>query len=136
MIDTPGTLDNTDVLTTVLDRADFAIVPMNPEALNVQPLKRTIEEHIVPRAVPYRILLNKIDRRRAGQLEDWEALVDNGLKMPRFNHHIRMSAAVADAPLDGKVVTQYTDTRQNQAAIFDYSSVGLELTSIWANEGN
>lgn len=39
----------------------------------------------------------------------------------------------ADAPLSGRVVTQYPDTRQNSNAIFDYTHVAMELISIWAN---
>lgn len=55
--------------------------------------------------------MSKIDRRRAGQLEDGERLVDDGLKLPRFKQYIRLYAAHADAPLTGRVVTQYPDTR-------------------------
>jgi chromosome partitioning protein len=132
-VDTPGSLDNTAVLSTVLDSADFVILPLNPEPLNTPALARTIREHIAPRGIDYRILLSKIDRRRGGQLEDWEKLVDEGLKLLRFKQHVRLSASIADAPLDGKVVTQYSDTRSHAAAIFDYNAVALELTSIWAN---
>jgi chromosome partitioning protein len=132
-VDTPGNLDNTEVLSTVLDSADFVILPLNPEPLNTPALARTIRQHILPRGLSYRVLLSKIDRRRGGQLEDWEKLVDDGLHLSRFKQHVRLSASIADAPLEGKVVTQYSDTRAHQAAIFDYNAVALELASIWAN---
>lgn len=133
-VDTPGSLEDTRVLSAVLDAADFVVLPLNPEPLNTPAMIRTIRQHIEPRGIPYRVLLSKIDRRRAGQLEDWERLVDDGLKLPRFRQYIRLYAAHADAPLGGRVVTQYPDTRQNSNAIFDYTHVAMELISIWANE--
>jgi chromosome partitioning protein len=132
-VDTPGSLEDTTVLSAVLDAADFVILPLNPEPLNTPAMVRTVRQHIAPRDLPHRVLLSKIDRRRPGQLEDWEQLVDNGLKLPRFKHYIRLYAAHADAPLEGKVVTQYADTRQNANAIFDYTHVAMELISLWAN---
>ena len=127
LIDTPGTLDNTQVLSAVLDVTDFAVLPLNPEPLAVPALRRTVAHHIVPRDLDYRVLLNKIDRRVFGQLEDWQKLVDDGLKMPRFNAYVRASKSIADGPLDGKVVTQYNDTRATQNAIFDFTTVAREL---------
>jgi chromosome partitioning protein len=132
-VDTPGSLEDTTVLSAVLDAADFVILPLNPEPLNTPAMVRTVRQHIAPRNLQHRVLLSKIDRRRPGQLEDWEQLVDNGLKLPRFKHYIRLYAAHADAPLEGKVVTQYADTRQNANAIFDYTHVAMELISLWAN---
>jgi chromosome partitioning protein len=130
LIDTPGSLEDTVVLDAVLDVSDFVILPLNPEPLNVPAFRRTVKEHINPRGLDYRVLLSKIERNRHGQLEDWEQLVDGGLHMPRFEGHIRKSASTADSPLAGKVVTQFTDTRANQAAIFDYTRVSHELRQI------
>ncbi|MDO8383913.1 MAG: ParA family protein [Microbacterium sp.] len=127
LIDTPGSLDNTAVLSAVLDVTDFVILPLNPEPLVVPALRRTVAQHITPRGLDYRVLLNRIDRRVFGQLEDWQELVDDGLKMPRFEGYIRASKSIADGPLDGKVVTQYSDTRATQNAIFDFTTVAREL---------
>lgn len=132
-VDTPGSLEDTSVLSAVLDVADFVVLPLNPEPLNTPALVRTVKQHIAPRDLPHRVLLSKIDRRRTGQLEDWEKLVDNGLKLPRFKQYVRLYAAHADAPLEGRVVTQYADTRQNANAIFDYTHVAMELMALWAN---
>lgn len=129
LVDTPGSLDNTAVLAAVLDVSDFAILPLNPEPLNIPALRKTISTLVEPRNLDYRVLLNKVDRRRQGQLEDWEQLVDS-LQMPRFEWHVRLSASIADGPMDGKVVTQYTDTRANRAAIYDYTAVSAELRRI------
>lgn len=133
LIDTPGNLEGTDILTAVLDVSDFVIVPLDPAPLSVGPTRRTISKFIEPRGIPYRVLLNRIDMREAGQLEDWTALVD-GLGLPRFKQHIRRYKLHSDAPLTGDVVTQYPDTRLAANAIFDFTSVALELTSIWAHQ--
>lgn len=127
VVDTPGSLEDTAVLSAVLDVSDFVILPLNPEPLVVPALRRTVAQHITPRGIDFRVLLNKIDRRIFGQLEDWQNLVDTGLKLPRFNGYIRASKSIADGPLDGKVVTQYSDTRATQNAIFDFTTVAKEL---------
>ena len=141
LIDTPGSHENTGVLAAVLKAADFVILPVEASAMAIESIADTVTAHVIPTGVDFRLLLNKVNRQRgAKRLEDWEALIDEGelvegrIGLPRFRNHIRLSASVEDAPLDGKVVTQYTDTRANQAAIFDYSTVAFELTSLWANE--
>ena len=135
IVDTPGSLQDTAILQVVLDNADFAIVPLTPDDLSVKPLVRTINEHIKPRAVPYRVLLSKIDQRNAGELEDWQALVDQ-LGLPRFRQAIRQYKAHKDAPSRGEVVTNYTATRANRNAIHDFDQVALELVSIWSRESS
>ena len=131
-VDTPGNLEGTAILSAVLDVSDFVIVPINPKPLSVEPTRRTVHELIEPRGIPYRVLLSEIDMREAGQLEDWQAIVD-GLELPRFKQHIRKYKAHSDAPVTGDVVTQYSDTRQTSNAIFDYTTVALELTALWAH---
>jgi chromosome partitioning protein len=132
-VDTPGNLTDTAILGAVLDVSDFAIVPMVPEALAVDPTRNTISKLIEPRGVPYRVLLGKVDMRVPNLLEDWVNLVDVSLKLPRFKQHIRQYKSISDSPLTGDVVTQYPDTRQTANAIYDYNAVALELTSIWAH---
>lgn len=127
IIDTPGSLRDTEVLEAVLDVSDFVILPIIPEGPVVGPLRRTIRELIEPRKVPYRVLLNRVDRRNYGQLEDWENLLDEGLKLPRFQAHIRASKSISDAYVEGAVVTQFTDTRGTRNAIADFTTVTREL---------
>jgi chromosome partitioning protein len=141
LIDTPGSHENTGVLDAVLQSADFVILPVEASTMAIESIADTVAQHVIPTGLQYRLLLNKINRQRGSRrLEDWESLIDEGeliegqTGLPRFRNHIRLSASVEDAPLDGKVVTQYTDTRANQAAIVDYSNVAFELTSLWANE--
>lgn len=132
-VDTPGNLNDTDILGAVLDASDFVIVPLVPEALAVRPTLKTIRTQIEPRNLPYRVLLGRVDMRIPGQLEDWRHNIDNAMRVPRFQQHIRQYKSISDSPLTGDVVTQFADTRQTANAIFDYNAVALELTSIWAH---
>jgi chromosome partitioning protein len=131
-VDTPGNLTDSHILATVLDVADFVIVPTEPEALCIPPMARTIRTLVKPRSVPFRVLLSKIDMRVGGQLADAETLLDS-MHLPRFARPIRRYKIHADAPLDGRVVTQYSDSRQSLKAVDDYRAVALELMALWAN---
>jgi chromosome partitioning protein len=131
-VDTPGNLTDSKILASVLSVADFAIVPTEPEALCVPPMVRTIRSFVEPSETPYRVLLSKVDMRVPGQLEDAERLID-GLGLPRFKRAIRKYKIHADAPIEGKVVTQYRESRHSAKAIDDYKAVALELVTIWAH---
>ncbi len=117
-VDTPGNLTDSTILSAVLSVADFAIIPTEPEALCIPPMVRTIRTLVEPSETPYRVLLSKIDMRVAGQLDDAEALIDS-LELPRFGRAIRKYKVHSDAPIEGKVVTQYLESRQTAKAIDD-----------------
>lgn len=133
LVDTPGNLAETGVLSAVLDRTDFAIVPTEPEALCIAPMLRTIHSLIEPRGVDYRVLLNKIDFRITGQYLAAAELLGR-IEVPQFAHVIRRYKIHADAPLDGTVVTGYRDSRQRFKALDDYRAVANELMAMWASE--
>ena len=131
-VDTPGNLTDSTILQAVLSVADFAIIPTEPEALCIPPMVRTIRTLVEPSETLYRVLLSKIDMRVAGQLEDAEELIDS-LELPRFSRPIRKYKVHSDAPIEGKVVTQYGESRQTAKAIDDYRAIALELMTIWAS---
>lgn len=128
LVDTPGNLTDSDILTAVLEAADFAIVPTEAEALCIPPMVRTIRTLIEPQNMPYRVLLSKIDLRIAGQLGAAVELLD-GLDLPHFEGVIRRYKVHADAPLDGVVVTQYRESRNRWKALEDYRSIARELAA-------
>lgn len=134
VVDTPGSLRDSDVLGAVLDNADFVILPIEPATLSVAPVVRTVRQFVEPRGLPYRVLLSRVKRdapsmRRA---EDAAEMLD-GMKLPRFRGVIREYIAHTDAPLTGEVVTTYTLSRSTRNAVDDYKNLALELTSLWAN---
>ena len=131
-VDTPGSLEGRDVLSTVFAEADFVILPTEPQALAFQPLTKTIQSLVVPSGTDYRVLLNKVNPRIPRELEEAQALID-GAGLKRFKNAVRIYQAHMEAPLRGDVVTQYPMTRGNFKAIDDYRRVALELFSVWAN---
>ncbi|WP_298877307.1 ParA family protein [uncultured Microbacterium sp.] len=62
VVDTPGSLRDTDVLGAVLDNSDFVILPMEPATMSVKPAVRVIRQLIEPRNLPYRVLVSRVKR--------------------------------------------------------------------------
>lgn len=141
IVDTPGSLADADVLDAILDVTDFVVAPLTPSFMEIEPVQRTLQRFVLPRHIPYRVLLNRVDPRDGrAQLEAFQELLDTGeffegrTGIPRFQNYVRQATVMKNMPLEGKVVTQYTDTRNSRAAISDYTSVSLELMNLWARE--
>ncbi|MFC5932206.1 ParA family protein [Cryobacterium melibiosiphilum] len=133
-VDTPGSLEGRDVLSTVLGESDFVILPTEPSPLAFAPLMATINEVVVPAGVNYRVLVNRVDPRVPSDLVDAQGLLD-GAGFARFEAAIRDYKIHKMAPIEGRVVTQYADgdSRIASKAREDYRRVALELVSYWAN---
>lgn len=129
LVDTPGNLEDTPVLETVLDAADFVVVPLTPEPLAVEPTMRTISRLIEPRRLRHSVLLNRIDPRIPNQLHTWQELLDSTWGVPRFDAYLRQYKAPADAPILGELVTTFGDNRRTAGAISDVTRVGLEVSA-------
>ncbi|GAB7008032.1 ParA family protein [Nocardioides sp. AN3] len=149
LVDTPGNLTARDVLETVLREADFVILPTEAGgALAVPPLVKTIRQLVEPAGVDYRVLVNKADMRdgvisgaetggktqSAAYYDTVSFLKQAGLK--HFTSYIKRYKMHADAPVEGKVATQYGGDKVSKAATADYTNLALELNSLWANQGS
>lgn len=134
VVDTPGSLRDTDVLGAVLDNSDFVILPMEPATMSVKPAVRVIRQLIEPRNLPYRVLVSRVKRDPSAvrRKDDALELLDE-MHLPRFRSVIREYVMHTDAPLTGEVVTTYPRSRAAANAIDDYKDLALELTSLWAN---
>ena len=128
LVDTPGNLEDTPVLETALNAADFVVVPLTPEPLAVEPTLRTIHQLVEPRQLRYAVLLNRIDARIPSQLDIWRDLLDTTWGVPRFAAYLRQYKAQADAPVLGDLVTTLRDNRRTTGTISDVTRVGLEMT--------
>ena len=128
LVDTPGSLEDTQILETVLDAADFVVVPLTPEPLAVDPTIRTITRLIEPRHLRHAVLLNRIDGRIPNQLSRWRELLDTTFGVPRFDTYLRQYKAHADAPILGQVVTNVRDNRRTEGSIGDVTRVGHEVS--------
>lgn len=142
IVDTPGSLADEHVLRAILKQTDFVVAPLTPSFMEIEPVQLTLQKFVIPERIPYRVLLNRVDPRDGrAQLEAFQETLDVGqwfegqTGIPRFRNYIRQATVMKNMPLEGKVVTQYTDTRNSRAAIADYTSVSLELMNIWAQEG-
>ena len=127
LVDTPGSLEDTAVLETVLDAADYAVVPLTPEPLAVEPTMRTISQLIEPRGLRHAVLLNRIDPRIPSQVPTWRDLLDTTWGVPRFEGFLRQYKVQAEAPILGQLVTTLHDNRRTAGTIADVTRVGFEL---------
>ena len=133
LVDTPGSLEDTPVLETVLDAADYVVVPLTPEPLAVEPTLRTIHRLIEPRHLRHSVLLNRIDARIPSQLDTWQQLLDTTWGVPRFSAYLRQYKTQTDAPVLGELVTTLRDNRRTTGTIADVTRVGFEMTEQFAS---
>ncbi|WTU05833.1 ParA family protein (plasmid) [Kitasatospora sp. NBC_00070] len=126
-IDTPGSLEDENLLAASLDIADDVIVPMPPEPLAFDPTARTIERVIKPRGLPYRVVVNNWDPRDGkADLEDTRAYI-TAMGWERTNAVVRRYKLHTRASAEGKVVTQYQRNRIAMEAREDFFRLALEL---------
>ncbi|MFD7867994.1 ParA family protein [Streptomyces sp. NPDC059783] len=126
-IDTPGSLQDENLLLEALKYAHDVIVPMPPEPLAFDPTARTIEQVIQPTGIPYRVLINNWDPRD-GQvdLEDTRAYID-AQGWPSLKSVIRRYKVHSRASAEGKVVTQYEENKPSFKAREDFYRLAIEL---------
>lgn len=130
IVDTPGSLEGEDILSTVLDNSDYVIVPTEPAPLAVEPLIRTVRNVIAAHGVPYRVLINKVDGRAPSMRDDAFRMLD-AQDIRHFNASTRLLSAHAYAPAQGIVVTQYARERYATEAAGEYRAVALEMFADW-----
>ncbi|NYE18058.1 ParA family protein [Microbacterium immunditiarum] len=135
VVDTPGNLEAASILETVLDAADFVLVPQTPEPLAVDPTERTIQRLIEPRGLRYSVLLNRIDPRIPSQLKFWTERLDTDWGVPRFETHWRQYKIHAEAPVLGQLVTSIPDNQRNAGLIADVTRLGYEMVEQFATAG-
>lgn len=132
-VDTPGSLENEEILKEVLRQADDVIVPIEPEPLAFSPAARTIQSVIIPTGVPWRVLINNWDPRDGpidlAQTREYLA----AKKFPTFNTVIRHYKLHARAAAEGVTVIQYAKNRVALEARQDFFRLALEVLS--ANGG-
>lgn len=135
-VDTPGSLENSDVLRTVVENSDFVVMPSEPTALALLPLINTYRSVVDPLKKDYRVILTQVDSRSIEDAADARSMLESqGLKVCRA--FVRSYKTHERAPINGSVVTNYDSSRIAQKASMDYKDVALELFTSWAkNEVN
>ena len=126
-VDTPGSLDNEEILVAVLREADSVIVPIEPEPLAFTPAARTIRDVIAPAGVPYRVLINNWDPRDGAadlqQTRDYVAAKG----FPMFATVVRRYKLHARAAAEGVTAVQYAANRTALQAREDFLRLALEV---------
>ena len=130
-VDTPGNIDNTEVLKAVVENSDFVLMPTEPAGLGLLPLINTYNKVVAKSGKDYRAVITRVDTTSLGDAADaQEFLRNHGLLV--CDTIIRRYKVHERAPLTGTVVTGYENSRHAQKAALDYKDLSLELMSIWA----
>jgi chromosome partitioning protein len=125
LIDCPGNLTDTPLLAEVLAIADYAIIPVVPEAASVRPTLRTAEV-IRGNGVPARVLINLADPMKgSAPVADMQAVLDTA-GVPYFRTSVRRYSAYPNSQQEGVPITAYRGGKW-QAALDDLSRVHGEL---------
>lgn len=139
LVDTPGSLHDLPVLTAVLDVSDFVVLPSKASALSIAPLTRTLNEHVIPRGLPYRVLANKVDPRQVDGRGYRDALglyeLLDGAGYEHFRSFLREYKVYEDAAGEGMSILDFpaSYSRATAKAQTDLSAVTAELLTVWAN---
>lgn len=127
IVDTPGTLADTGLLIRTLDAADDVLVPIPPEGLAFDPTRRTIQEVLEPRGLPYRVVINNWDPRDGVSDRDQTAAYIEAHGWPRCRTIIRRYKLHTRAAPEGRVVTEYPKNRVALEAQLDFQRLATEL---------
>ncbi|MFF1916189.1 ParA family protein [Streptomyces sp. NPDC058239] len=115
-----------DALRAILDVADDVIVPLEAEGAAFRPTKTTIERVLIPRQIPYGVLVNNWDPR------DGEADRDRTISMVQrrgwnlYNTTIRHYKPHTRGIINGRFCTQYESNHTSTKAKQDFVSLALE----------
>lgn len=133
VVDTPGNLQNADLLRKVAEYCDHVILPTEPTAMAVRPLVRTWQDVVEPTGTAYSVLLTRTDPRVPRDVEDTRELL-TGLELNVLEPHVRSYKVHERASIDGTVVTSYDNNRMSEKAVGDYRAVLKVLRKQWSNE--
>jgi chromosome partitioning protein len=130
VVDTPPAL-RSDALKSVIQAADYLILPTQPAPMDLTALIETVRQAITPSQVAHRVLLTQVDPRSLNDaLDAQKSLMDAGI--PVFNAFIRAYKVHERAPLDGVPITQAKGRNAKEAAS-DYQRVADELLREWGS---
>ncbi|WP_030756451.1 ParA family protein [Streptomyces sp. NRRL F-5135] len=115
-----------DALRAILDVADDVIVPLEAEGSAFTPTKVTIERVLLPRQIPYGVVINNWDPRDGeADKERTESLV-NRRGWELYNATIRHYKPHTRGITNGRFCTQYESNHTATKAKQDFVSLALE----------
>lgn len=126
-IDTPGSLQDENLLLEALKYADDVLVPLPPEALAFDPTARTVTQVIEPTTLPFKVIINNWDPRDGTVDLDQTKEYLQAQGWPYAQTVIRRYKVHTRAAAEGQVVTQYPKNRVAMEAREDFFRLALEL---------
>lgn len=133
LVDTPGNLQNAELLRQIATYSDHVILPAEPTAMAVRPLIRTWQDVVGPTETPHSVLLTRADPRAYRDIEDTRELL-RGMQLNVIEPYVRSYKVHERASIDGTVVTGYERTRAGMKAAKDYEDVLTALRSQWTTD--
>ncbi|BAW96548.1 CobQ/CobB/MinD/ParA nucleotide binding domain protein [[Synechococcus] sp. NIES-970] len=128
VVDTPPAL-RSQALITVLQMADYVILPTPPAPMDLSALIETVQTAIKPVSVTHRVLLTKVDSRSLRESIDAQnTLIELGI--PVCHAFVRSYKAHEQAVLEGLPMTQMRGKKAKDAET-DYRRVADELQRDW-----
>lgn len=115
-----------DSLRAILDVADDVIVPLEAEGAAFRPTKTTIERVLIPRQIPYGVLINNWDPRDSqADLERTQNLVKRR-NWDQYSTTIRHYKPHTRGITNGRFCTQYESNHTATKAKQDFVALALE----------
>ncbi|MEU2134771.1 ParA family protein [Streptomyces sp. NPDC018352] len=115
-----------DALRAILDVADDVIVPLEAEGSAFTPTKVTIERVLIPRQIPYGVLINNWDPRDGEADRDRTRSLVNRRGWNLYNSTIRHYKPHTRGITNGRFCTQYESNHTSTKAKQDFVSLALE----------
>lgn len=126
-VDTAGFRGRNKEVEQAAELADDAIVPMNPDGSSLDPTEQIVTGLLIPRQIPYKIVVNDWDPRDGrGHLDDTFAWID-GHGWDRVPSPIRRYRAHASAPEDGLTVPDYVSKTVRANGLEDFLKLAVSL---------
>lgn len=127
IVDTAGFRGRNVEVEKAMDFADDAIVPMNPDGSSLDPTEQIVTSLLIPRQIPYRIVVNEWDPRDGrNHLDDTFAWIDSH-GWARVPSPIRRYRAHASAPEDGLTVPDYISKTVRANGLEDFLKLAVSL---------
>ncbi|MFD9004477.1 ParA family protein [Streptomyces sp. NPDC059582] len=125
-IDPLGDGTTGDALRAILDVADDVIVPLEAEGAAFRPTRVTIERVLMPRQIPYGVVINNWDPRDGEADRDRTISMVNSRGWQRYNSTIRHYKPHTRGIVNGRFCTQYEPNPSALRAKEDFVTLAVE----------
>ncbi|MFI0156270.1 ParA family protein [Streptomyces lydicus] len=115
-----------DALRAILDVADDVIVPLEAEGSAFTPTRVTIERVLIPRQIPYGVVVNNWDPRDGTADRDRTLSLAKRRNWDLYNATVRHYKQHTRGITNGRFCTQYESNHASTKAKQDFVSLALE----------